>query len=139
MRISDWSSDVCSSDLETPRGREAFASGPQNRAETQPSCEHDAVGNRIIAADVAPETCVGRETAGERAFGLDQAGDAKALGRVKQAVGAVHPDLSGQAEDSVEVVTQVARREIIIIPARRDHTDAQGIADFLLPDRRRNT
>src|SRR3546814_2309856 len=89
-------------------------------SDAHPSCEHDAVGNRIIAADVAPETCVGRETAGERAFGLDQAGDAKALGRVKQAVGAVHPDLSGQAEDRVEVVTPVARREIIIILARRD-------------------
>src|SRR3546814_13010124 len=85
MRISDWSSDVCSSDLETPRGREAFASGPQNRAETQPSCEHDAVGNRIIAADFAPETCVGRETAGELAFGLDQAGDeiGRASGRAR--------------------------------------------------------
>ena len=48
----------------------------------------------IIAADVGPEARIRREAPGERAFGLDQRRDAKALRRVEQAVAVIEQDRS---------------------------------------------
>src|SRR3546814_1499806 len=51
MRISDWSSDVCSSDLATTRVRRrtrvvAGAGRHQRRGHSQPGCVPEAAGSR---------------------------------------------------------------------------------------------
>src|SRR3546814_4902561 len=110
MRISDWSSDVCSSDL---------------------------IGHRIIAADIEPRARIGRELAAQRPLGLDQRGDAEALGGIEQAVGPVDADLASQAESGIEIADALAAREVVIILARRDELGAIGIGQLFLPQRRR--
>src|SRR3546814_8724767 len=84
-----------------------------------------SVGHRIIAANVEPPARIGREFAAQRPFGLDERGDAKALGRIEQAVGAVDADLPGQAEDGVEIANARAARKVVIILACR-HEDRKS-------------
>src|SRR5690606_5070661 len=123
--------------IEAPRRGEALARGAEDRADPHASRYDDAVGDRIIAADVEAGARIRGELAAQGAFRLHERGDAEALGRVEQAVGAVHADLPGQPENVIKVAITHAAREIIVILARRNHLSAIGIGEFLLPDRRR--
>src|SRR3546814_11171837 len=73
--------------LEGPRRREPRARGAEDRSDTHAPRKTEAIGHRIIAADIEPRARIGRELAAQRPLGLDQRGDAEALGGIEQAVG----------------------------------------------------
>src|SRR3546814_16166611 len=71
MRISDWSSDVCSSDLERERDREQRVTGREQEEEAHHRAG-DAVRNRLAVV-------VGEE----HAVGLEQAMDLRVGSRIE--------------------------------------------------------
>src|SRR3546814_15399208 len=61
MRISDWSSDVCSSDLKIPSLKPAFASDGAITAASSASISDGAAALVLIRADVAEKLGLARE------------------------------------------------------------------------------
>src|SRR3546814_19159682 len=106
--------------LEGPRRREPRARGAEDRSDTHAPRKTEAIGHRIIAADIEPRARIGRELAAQRPLGLDQRGDAEALGGIEQAVGPVDADLASQAENGIEIADTLAALEVVILLARRD-------------------
>src|SRR3546814_3601560 len=70
--IAEAAHRTAAAGIETPRRREPFARGAQDRADAHAARDDDAVGHRIIAANVEPPARIGREFAAQRPFGLDR-------------------------------------------------------------------
>src|SRR3546814_13434007 len=58
--IAEAAHRTAAAGIETPRRREPFARGAQDRADAHAARDDDAVGHRIIAANVEPPARIGR-------------------------------------------------------------------------------
>src|SRR5437764_6987326 len=67
--IGDWSSDVCSSDLDHDRGRDARFAGRQGGAEGRRRAQHDGLPVRqdqALALAAEPDPGLGAQAGGDR-------------------------------------------------------------------------
>src|SRR3546814_16430311 len=122
MRISDWSSDVCSSD-------------PGDRSDPYPARQNNGLTNRIISAafDHAPGVRIG--SAPERDFGGHMRRQAKTAGGIEKVIRRVEPGFQRERGYPIGLPLPLGAGEIIIVFARSDQFKAIGIGEPLLPDR----
>src|SRR3546814_12418680 len=85
--IAEAAHRTAAAGIETPRRREPFARGAQDRADAHAARDDDALGHRIIAPNVDPPAPIRREFAPPRPFALVPLADSQPLVRIYPACG----------------------------------------------------